>query len=304
MSGIKRMFLMCVSSVFFASPVRAEDEVQYFRNVEVGREETKGDLVCIGGSVTVAGKVEGDVVAIGGDIEISGTVEGDAVAAGGRVRLRPGAVVGGDAVAVGGKAEQSGNAVVKGDLESFPYFHLPGQRSLHPFGVLALAGSNMLLALAGGLLFRRKRSDSVAGALIKHPFLSACSGLILTCLWVLLWIVDSGSRLGTILTWTGHTLALTWMLCGCTGIAWWSGNFVAGRCPPTMRWPAGALGISLVMLIPILGFALLAVITVCALGAAFASGLGKDPDWLVCYLRRRPVESPDGSSGPGNSPQA
>jgi hypothetical protein len=65
-----------------------------------------GDLLAVGGDVTVDGHVEGDVVAMGGDVKLSATarVDGDVASIGGELIEEPGAFVGGQRVtAVGMK---------------------------------------------------------------------------------------------------------------------------------------------------------------------------------------------------------
>jgi hypothetical protein len=62
-----------------------------------------GDVVAIGGSVTVLGRVKGDVVAIGGAVHIKdkGVVEGDAVSMGGGVTTSDSGTVAGSNVSLG-----------------------------------------------------------------------------------------------------------------------------------------------------------------------------------------------------------
>lgn len=65
-------------------------------------EEVEGDVVAIGGDVTVKGIVTGNVIAIGGDVFVAstGVVEGDAVSVGGEVEKETGAVIRGERVGV------------------------------------------------------------------------------------------------------------------------------------------------------------------------------------------------------------
>lgn len=93
-----------------------DDRVSFGRSITIGPEDTTGDAVCIGCSITVAGEVEGDAVAVGGSVHIesSGRVRGDAVGVGGKVRLESGATVDGDAVAVGGSVQVEEGATVEG----------------------------------------------------------------------------------------------------------------------------------------------------------------------------------------------
>jgi uncharacterized RDD family membrane protein YckC len=76
--------------------------------------ETAQEVVVIGGSATIHGKVTGDVVTVGGDITADGDIGGDAVAVLGGLTLLPGAKVGGDAVGVGGKVDVAEGATVSG----------------------------------------------------------------------------------------------------------------------------------------------------------------------------------------------
>jgi hypothetical protein len=59
-----------------------------------------GDLVVVGGDITVDGHVEGDVVALGGDIQLGANsrVDGDVACIGGQLSEDPGAFVGGQRV--------------------------------------------------------------------------------------------------------------------------------------------------------------------------------------------------------------
>jgi hypothetical protein len=65
-------------------------------------EKVDGDVVAVGGDVTVKGTIIGDVVAVGGDVFVdsTGVIEGDAVSIGGNVEKEPGAVIKGEKVGV------------------------------------------------------------------------------------------------------------------------------------------------------------------------------------------------------------
>lgn len=69
------------------------------RDVEIGVfEKVRGDVVVIGGSVTVQGAVGGNVVSVGNNIRVTSTgrIEGDAVTIGGRITQEPGGTIKGD----------------------------------------------------------------------------------------------------------------------------------------------------------------------------------------------------------------
>lgn len=93
------------------------DRVQFFQNIEVGPNESVGDLVCLFCSIHNAG-TSGDNVAILGSIVVDGTVNGDCVAVGGSIRLSEDASVGGDTVGLGGGVSRHPNAAVKGEVVS------------------------------------------------------------------------------------------------------------------------------------------------------------------------------------------
>lgn len=86
-------------------------------NVYVAPDEVVDDVVVIGGSVTVDGRVDGDAVVVGGRLTINGEVDRDAVAVFGSMNLGPGGEVGGDAVAVFGSVERAPGARVRGSTD-------------------------------------------------------------------------------------------------------------------------------------------------------------------------------------------
>jgi hypothetical protein len=74
-------------------------------DVHVLRDQVvSGDLVVVGGDITVEGHVEGDAVSLGGDVHLSNSarVDGDVAAIGGTLSEDPGASVGGQRVTAGG----------------------------------------------------------------------------------------------------------------------------------------------------------------------------------------------------------
>ena len=74
-------------------------------DVHVERDQViSGDLLAVGGDVTVDGHVEGDVVAMGGDVKLNSTarVDGDVASIGGELTEEPGASIGGQRVTARG----------------------------------------------------------------------------------------------------------------------------------------------------------------------------------------------------------
>ena len=80
--------------------------------------DAASDVVSVLGNTTVTGSVRHSAVAVLGSTIIDGPVDGDAVAVLGNVELGPHANVGGDVVAVGGKGERDPAAQVHGKVQS------------------------------------------------------------------------------------------------------------------------------------------------------------------------------------------
>jgi hypothetical protein len=81
------------------------DVVRFGSDIAIREGQTVvGDVVAMGGDVTVDGHVEGDVVAMGGDVFLgpTGRVDGQVVTLGGQLHEQPGSHVGGQRVAAGG----------------------------------------------------------------------------------------------------------------------------------------------------------------------------------------------------------
>jgi hypothetical protein len=81
------------------------DVVRFGEDITIPEDKViDGNVVAIGGSVTVLGRVKGDVTAIGGAVHIKGKgiVEGDAVSMGGGVTTSDSGTVAGSNVSLGG----------------------------------------------------------------------------------------------------------------------------------------------------------------------------------------------------------
>lgn len=104
-----------------------EDYRRYREDSDV---RTSGDRVKIGDEVIVHEneRISGDVVSVGGPVTVYGFVEGDVVSIGGNVILQDGAEVMGDVVSVGGRVREPGNARVHGEKVSI---NIPLPMNLH-----------------------------------------------------------------------------------------------------------------------------------------------------------------------------
>ena len=129
-----------------ASTVAAEEPAQPGRVVrekigvmtaiEVAADEiVQGDVVCIGGTASVAGRVRGNVVVVGGTLTLTGEVDGELVAVGSSVSFGPDAAVGDDVVTVGSVVDDGGLEYGGERVNVIPVFGIPTARGA--FGVFA-----------------------------------------------------------------------------------------------------------------------------------------------------------------------
>jgi hypothetical protein len=68
--------------------------------------EVAEDIVGVGQSIEIVGRVRGGVLALGGDVYVTGVVDGDVAAVGGSVLQTGGSRIGGDVLVVGGAYDQ------------------------------------------------------------------------------------------------------------------------------------------------------------------------------------------------------
>lgn len=113
------LFLTLVLSSAFADNTR--DRTQFGHDINVGQDESIGDVTCFGCSVRVRGHVTTDVTVFGGSVTIEdqGQIGGDATVFGGGVRLEKEARVGGDVTVFGGRVHRDVGATIGGDVTNF-----------------------------------------------------------------------------------------------------------------------------------------------------------------------------------------
>jgi len=119
--------------------------VVFGQNVEVKPGDSAGDVVVLFGSATIKGEAR-DTVAILGNVAVEGgktkdtvvvlgnikldtnsSANGDVVAVMGNVKAGAGSKVSGDVVAVGGAVDRSENATIGGDVFGLPGFRFVGE---------------------------------------------------------------------------------------------------------------------------------------------------------------------------------
>lgn len=287
---LKRCVCLVFLPVLFPLPVEARaqepaERVQFARDIVIEAGQEVGDIVCIGCSILVRGTVLEDAVTVGGNIEIDGRVQGDAVASLGGIRLGPNARVGGDAVAIGVRIERDPQASVGGEVVSELPF--PSLRSLLLAAVLSFSIMNLTLVLISYLVAGEHRVGVVASTVRTRPGLALLAGLGMLTGAVILYVISP--RLGPVTpvfaTGVSIVLFLTLVL-GYTGISFWLGHRLTKSGHPLKACLLGALLITFLQLVPLLGlFAWLAFLLL-GLGSPALSGYGTAPEWLTQRFAR------------------
>jgi hypothetical protein len=98
--------------------------------IELGGEESRkirtrsGDMVRFGEDIIIDSgeRIHGDVIAVGGTISVRGIVDGDVAAIGGDVRIEQDGDVRGEAISIGGQVTEHGRGRVSGSSVSLPNF--------------------------------------------------------------------------------------------------------------------------------------------------------------------------------------
>jgi hypothetical protein len=155
--------LLVVVSAFFSTPLIAEqnsDQVHIGRDIYVQPQDKAGDLVCVGCSIYIRGRVAGDAVAVGGSVilEQGAQVAGGVTAVVGNVRLQTGTQIAGDAVAIAGMVKRDPQSTISGDVTSLGG---AGWMLLILVAPLVLFGGFVALII---WLFQRRRPVAPAAA--------------------------------------------------------------------------------------------------------------------------------------------
>lgn len=229
---------------------------------------TRGDRVRFGGDITVGAdeRIQGDVVSLGGSVTVEGEVTGDVVAIGGPVTLGPGAIVRRDLSVIGGSLSRAPGAQVFGETNEVGGGAIGllasdqrWSRSVGSFwprfgGLTSTAFRLALLVLVGliVLAFGRRHLERIAGRAANAPVRSGLIGLLAEILLLpvvlLVVVVLAVSIVGIpllALVPFAIVLVMLVMLVGFVGLAYQVGRTLTGRFGWTGRgdYLAVALGI-------------------------------------------------------------
>jgi len=264
--------------------------------------ERKGDVVRIGGgAVDVAEneRVEGDVVAIGGPVTVNGEVTGDVVGVGGGLTLGPHAVIRGEVTAVGGPFKRDPQAQVFGKIneigigangQTIPPYNINMRNIL--FGTLASRVQRFVTTIVRVLMFilfalivtavGQRPVQQIAARIGAEPVRSGLMGLLAQILFVPVLVV---TILALVISIIGIPLLVLVpfaiilvgivMLVGFTGTAYMVGGWTLDRFGRTERNP---------YLIAAIGIVVIAGLTL--VGRLFALAVGGigAPFYIAGYL--------------------
>jgi hypothetical protein len=127
----------------------------------------------VGRPVRITGQKQGDVISVGGKVTVAGTVLGDVWTFGADVALEPRALVTGSVVALGGVVRAERGALIRGNKYSLPNIKIPLLRLLASgnsaatfrFLIQAFGVVLYLLVLFLAVHFARERLAGLAGSL-------------------------------------------------------------------------------------------------------------------------------------------
>ncbi len=246
-----------------------KNRVQIGQSISVSADEQVGDVVSIGGSISIAGHVHGEAVAIGGDVTLlpGAVLEHDATALGGQVNVAPGAALNGDRVGM--------NLPLLGLIDGISgLFGVLDALSVVFRSILLLSFTLLLIWLIPERIERtcaylnQKTGYAVlAGSALFVGFFPllivvaiSIVGLLVIPLLVLFWLALLVFGLCSVMTWIGYAVPL----------------FQSNK----TRWHAALIGaaiVFLVSLIPYAGPVILTGVTFVAAGAVLLSRFGAKP---------------------------
>ncbi len=271
------ILLLSVVRVVPAQTNPSKDRIKTLQNIVIESGETVNDVQCFVCSVDVRGHVTGDIVTVGGAIFIEGTgsVRGNAIAAGGRIEAYSSSKISGGALAVGGYVERSEGAAIGGDSVSVAYVVIPGQYRPTLLGGLALAVLNVFFVSLAYVALQEKRAENTSRAIERRAGSVLFSGIVLLGL---LYGLDSLTRhLGRAEDWADialFTLVVVIAAAGAAGLGYWVARIAFPNTSGFWAAIGGILALTLLELVPLLGFLVFAVGLLLSLGAVLVSRFG------------------------------
>lgn len=300
MKTVHALLIAVIPALLVSLPVTSPAQVVLGSDVVVEAGKTVEKAVSIGGTVTIYGTVTDDAVSLGDNviIEKSGRVKGNAVSIGGDVSLKDSSSVDGDAVSVGGlvniaPAAVLGGKIVKPHMNFDNHFNFcdgflrmlffgPFSGALGMFGTALLLFffiARVLFLLACAMLMYMvvpERVTVIAQSLRVSFGPAILYGFIALFLLPFFFLFQLISIIGIpLIPLTGLILFLLYLF-GAAGVALWVGRLIPGAASRSgmVNVVLGVLVISLLRLIPGVGFLMGLVLVSVSFGIIIITRIG------------------------------
>lgn len=274
------------------------DSVGLRGTIVVARDETRDNVVTFGGDINVEGKVRKSVLAFGGSITVSGEVGDSVVGFGARITLTSTAVVKHDLVCLGGTIEKEPGFRVDGDTVYFKGSEISGKvlsdglKGLLTFSfwpiILIFKMVNIfiwaILAFVVAMLFPKQ--VTFAGGEIRKSFWPVFgTGLLALICFTFLVIFAAVLCLvliGIPILFALVIAGLIVKIFGKVALFYFFGESLLRRAKasPLGAVMLGLLVVSLVGLIPIIGWLFSFVLTIFGWGVSIRTKFGTTENWF------------------------
>lgn len=279
-------------------PLRGLENISVKEEVYLAKDEVQDNIIAFGGDIIIEGRVKENVVALGGTIVLSGEVGDTVLGIGSTITLRPTAVIRGDLVSLGGVLNKEPGCLIQGDTVYFKSSELlsrifRGGIFSFPFVPLLLIFKVMtmfvwlLLAVVVVALFPRQLAFASGqirssfwptlgvGALTLVVFItllvfSALLSILLIGIPFLLFLI----AVGLVIKIFGQVV-LFYFFGESIGRA-----FGSRTLSPLLVVVIGLVVVSLITLVPFLGFLFSFCLSLIAWGAVIRTKFGTTENWL------------------------
>ncbi len=276
-------------------------------SAELKAGETTEAFVVIGGSGIVRGKVTDAAVVVGGDLEITGEVGDAVVAVMGNVKIGTNAIIHGDVVSVGGKVDVAEGAPVEGHTQAvdFGALGLPHVEPLRKWfvhcalklrplapqvgWVWVVAAVFFLLYLLVAVLLPKPVQACVA-ELTRRPVTTFFMGLLTKLLLPIVLLILTVTVIGMVVVPFVVAALFFGAIIGKVALLEYFGDAVRRATgavepfKPAIALLVGALLLTVLYVIPVLGLIVFAVMALWGLGVAVTTAFGS--------LKRESPEKP------------
>jgi hypothetical protein len=283
-------------------PCGAGADVNFGDDIVVEAGKTMESAVSIGGNVTVygtvsdaavaiggnvyvesGGRVLGDVVAIGGSISVrdSAAVEHDAVTLGGQLQVAPFGSIGGERVHIGGIGGKAFSQIRENIIRAIflgPFSGVFGGFAVMIFLIFFIMRVIIWIAAAALVYqFFTGNAENMAVSLRQRFGVALFSGLLFLFLIPFIFLFLLVSLIGIpLIPFAALTLFLVYLF-GSAGVALWAGRLLPNSASRSgmMNLLLGILVITLLRLIPGVGFLVWLLLSSVSFGIAAISRFGR-----------------------------